>query len=375
MAGIYLHIPFCKQACHYCDFHFSTNLARKGEMANAIGRELELQKDYLSGEIISSIYFGGGTPSLLSDAELKLLLEKIRKNYRVADDVEITLEANPDDLDRKKLTMFRGSGINRLSIGIQTFDEGQLRFLNRAHNATQAKNCVSLAQELGFDNISIDLIYAIPSENDTVWENDLQTALVLHPQHISSYCLTIEPATAFGNWTRKGKMHPIDEEYAARQYETLMGTLSRNGYEQYEISNFCKPGYVSRHNSNYWKQKKYLGVGPGAHSYNLSSRQFNISNNAHYIKSLQNDAVPFTLDPLDNIAKANEYLMTSLRTIWGCDLDYLNLKFGLDIKMQHKAYLSKLLKANLVFLSGNLLTLTASGKLIADKIIEDLFVA
>ncbi len=374
MAGIYLHIPFCKQACHYCDFHFSTNLSGKSEMVNAIGRELELQKNYLEGEIITSIYFGGGTPSLLNDDELKLLFQTIKENFEISDDVEITLEANPDDLDQKNLHTFRENGINRLSIGIQTFDEAQLRFLNRAHNAEQAKICVLQAQDVGFNNISIDLIYAIPSENDDIWFSDLSTAMALNTQHISSYCLTIEPATAFGRWTKKGEMHPIDEEQAARHYEILMDTLAKNGFEQYEISNFCKPGYISRHNSNYWKQKKYLGVGPGAHSYNLASRQFNVSNNAHYIRSLHKYEIPFTIDPLDKVDSANEYLMTSLRTIWGCDLDYMKAKFDIDIIMQHKSYLSKLLNAGLVFFTGNLLTLTNSGKLIADKIIEDLFV-
>ena len=343
-------------------------------MVKAIGRELELQKAYLAGETISSIYFGGGTPSLLDDDELKLLFLKIKENYTIADDVEITLEANPDDLDKKNLLTFREHGINRLSIGIQTFDEEQLRFLNRAHNAHQAKSCVLQAQEAGFNNISIDLIYAIPSKNDDVWKNDLNMALALNTQHISSYCLTIEPETVFGNWTRKKRMPPVDEEVAARQYEILMETLDENGFEHYEISNFCKPGYVSRHNSNYWKQEKYLGVGPGAHSFNFASRQFNVSNNAIYLRSLEKDALPFTLDPLDNMARANEYLMTSLRTMWGCNLDYLKVKFDVDIKLQHKDYLLKLLNAKLVFLTGNLLTLTDSGKLIADKIIEDLFV-
>lgn len=344
-------------------------------MVKAICRELELQKDYLAGETLSSIYFGGGTPSLLNDEELKLLFLKINENFKVAADAEVTLEANPDDLDQKNLHTFLDNGINRLSIGIQTFDEGQLQFLNRAHNAQQAKNCVKDAQEVGFNNISIDLIYAIPSGNDDIWKRDLDMALALNTQHISSYCLTIEPDTVFGNWTRKKRMPAIDEETAARHYEMLMETLNINGYDHYEISNFCKPGYISRHNSNYWRHEKYLGVGPGAHSYNLTSRQYNISNNAIYIRSLDKDTIPYTLDPLDKVASANEYLMTSLRTSWGCDLDYLNLKFDVDVKKLHNVYLSKLLKANLVLLSGNLLQLTNSGRLVADKIIEDLFVS
>ena len=373
MAGIYLHIPFCKQACHYCDFHFSTNLSRKDDMVRAIASELALQKNYLLGENISSIYFGGGTPSLLDRAELSLIFEAIHGNFTVDDDAEITLEANPDDLSAENLAAFSKSGINRLSIGIQTFDADQLKFLNRAHNADQARNCVVLAKEAGFKNISIDLIYAIPSPDHTIWKNDLEVALALDPQHISSYSLTIEPKTVFGTWTKTGKMLAIDEEYAATQFEILMSTLEKHGYEQYEISNFCKPGFISRHNSNYWRQAKYLGVGPGAHSYNHILRQSNISNNAFYIKSIANGNIPFEEDYLDNTAKVNEYMMTSLRTKWGCDLDYILQKYGINIKMMHSSYISKLLEAKLVFLSGNLLRLTNSGKLIADKIIEDLF--
>lgn len=374
MAGIYLHIPFCKQACHYCDFHFSTNLSRKNDMVRAIASELALQKNYLLGENISSIYFGGGTPSLLDREELSLIFEAIHGNFTVDTAAEITLEANPDDLSAENLAAFSTSGINRLSIGIQTFNADQLKFLNRAHNADQARNCVILAKEAGFKNISIDLIYAIPSPDHTIWKNDLEVALALDPQHISSYSLTIEPKTVFGTWTKTGKMAAIDEEYAATQFEILMGTLEKHGYEQYEISNFCKPGFISRHNSNYWRQAKYLGVGPGAHSYNHSLRQSNISNNAIYIKSIANGNVPFEEDYLDNTAKVNEYMMTSLRTKWGCDLDYILQKYGINIKMMHLSYISKLLEAKLVFLSGNLLRLTNSGKLIADKIIEDLFI-
>lgn len=374
LAGIYLHIPFCKQACYYCDFHFSTNLSRKSDMVEALCKELLLQQSYLGQETISSIYFGGGTPSLLSEPELKKLLATIDKHYHVAPNSEITLEANPDDLDEKALRQMYESGINRLSIGIQTFDEQQLRFLNRAHNARQAKNCVALAQGVGFDNISIDLIYGIPSPDHTIWKQDLSIALTLAPQHISSYCLTIESSTVFGKWTSKGKMAPIEEEYAAAQFEILVETLSGAGYEQYEISNFCLPEFYSRHNSNYWKQEKYLGIGPGAHSYNHFSRQYNIANNALYLKALSKGEVPFTIDNLDQKAKANEYMMTSLRTKWGCDLNHLKAQYGLDLYHTQKQYLQKMIDENLVTLSENVIRLTNNGKLLADQITEDLFV-
>ena len=311
---------------------------------------------------------------MLSEEELNKLLTTIEKHYQVEPYAEMTLEANPDDLDEKALKQMYESGINRLSIGIQTFDEQQLRFLNRAHNAQQARQCVALAQSVGFNNISTDLIYGIPSPDHALWKRDLAIALTLAPQHISSYCLTIEPSTVFGKWTSKGKMAPIEEEYAASQFEILLETLSGAGYEQYEISNFCLPDLYSRHNSNYWKQEKYLGIGPGAHSYNYASRQYNIANNALYLNALSKGEVPFTLDNLDQKAKANEYMMTSLRTKWGCDLNRLKTLYGLDLFQKQQPYLQKLIDQKLMALSGNVITLTNSGKLLADKITEDLFV-
>lgn len=343
-------------------------------MVEALCKELVFQQPYLEGEPISSIYFGGGTPSLLSEVELKMLFDTIWGHYQVAPSAEITLEANPDDLDENVLRQLYESGINRLSIGIQTFDEEQLKFLNRAHNSAQAKRCVTLAQEMGFDNISIDLIYGIPSPDHSIWQRDLDVALALAPQHISSYCLTIEPATVFGRWSSKGKIPPIEEEYAASQFEILVTTLSNAGHEQYEISNFCLPGFYSRHNSNYWKQEKYLGIGPGAHSYNHVSRQYNIANNALYLNALEKGKIPFTLDNLDQKAKANEYMMTSLRTKWGCDLNLLKEQYDLDLIRQQEQYLQKLIDQKLITLSENVMTLTSSGKLLADKITEDLFV-
>ncbi len=344
-------------------------------MVDALCKELILQQDYLGQVPISSIYLGGGTPSLLSETELNKLLNSIKGQYHVLPSAEITLEANPDDLDEKVLMQLYKNGVNRLSIGIQTFDEQQLQFLNRAHNAQQAKQCVILAQSVGFNNISIDLIYGIPSPDHTIWHQDLAIALTLAPQHISSYCLTIEPATVFGRWTSKGKMAPIEEEYAASQFEILVETLSGAGYEQYEISNFCMPGRYSKHNSSYWKQEKYLGIGPGAHSYNHASRQYNIANNGQYLNALSHNKVPFMLDNLDQKAKANEYMMTSLRTKWGCDLNRLMEQYGLDLYQQKQPYLQTLINQELIMLSGNVITLTNSGKLLADKITEDLFVA
>ncbi len=374
MAGIYLHIPFCKQACHYCDFHFSTNTRRKAEMVEAIGRELDLQKDYLAGKPVNTLYFGGGTPSLLSEEELNFLLEKLYQHFPVAPNAEITLEANPDDLKTDKLRKVRKAGINRLSIGIQSFHEPHLRYLNRAHNAEEARKCVTLAQDEGFDNISIDLIYAIPAENHSIWQSDLAKATDLQPQHISSYCLTIEEKTAFGNWLRKGKIQKMSDDFAAEQFEMLLETLQRNGYEQYEISNFCLPGGESRHNSNYWCKETYLGVGPGAHSYNGSSRQYNVSNNGLYLKALAEDKIPVELDELEPHDQVNEYIMTGLRTKWGIDLQKIRQEFGFDLFQENQKYLEQLRYEQKIRVQGQQLILTNQGKLLADRIASDLFV-
>ncbi len=342
-------------------------------MVEAIARELKLQQTYLGTEPINTIYFGGGTPSLLSEEELNLLLEKMHQLFPVSEGAEITLEANPDDLKADKLKMMRQVGINRLSIGIQSFHEPHLRYLNRAHNATEAQNCVKLAQDQSFDNISIDLIYAIPAEDHQIWRSDMAQAMDLRPQHISSYCLTIEDKTAFGNWLRKGKINEVEEDFAAEQFEMLLETLQRKGYEQYEISNFCLPKYESRHNSNYWRKEKYLGVGPGAHSYNGPSRQYNVSNNSLYLKSLAEDKIPAELDVLQPHDQVNEYIMTGLRTKWGIDLQKINQKYGYDLYQQHQAYLDRLQQEEKISMQGQQLILTNQGKLLADRIASDLF--
>ena len=272
MAGIYIHIPFCKQACHYCDFHFSVNTKRKAEMVKAIVQELRLQHNYLGNETVNTIYLGGGTPSLLSEAELVAILDACHQYFKIAPETEITLEANPDDLSQEKLLAFRGAGVNRLSVGIQSFYEPHLQYLNRAHSAEEAVRSIRQAQDIGFDNISLDLIYAIPSPDHTIWESDLAIAMDLQPQHISSYALAIEEKTVFGHQQRRGVLLEVEENFTVTQFERLLSTLKAHGYEQYEVSNFCQPNYESKHNSNYWRRQPYLGVGPSAHSYNGESR-------------------------------------------------------------------------------------------------------
>jgi len=374
MAGIYLHIPFCKQACHYCDFHFSTNQQGRPDLVKAMVKELELQKEYLKQENISTIYFGGGTPSLLSADELQLLLDKIHTLHTVSPDTEITLEANPDDLSQEKLSNLRYLGINRLSIGIQSFDEQVLKFFNRAHNATEAIKCIEDSRKAGFHNLSLDLIYAVPGQSHEQWKENILTALKLQPEHLSSYNLTIEEKTAFGNWFKNGKLRPVEEEFAAEEFEILMDEMERAGYEHYEISNFCKPDFHSRHNSNYWKQEKYLGIGPSAHSYDGESRQFNVSNNVAYIKALNEGKLPFEKERLSQRDKINEYIFTTLRTSWGCDLNYLKKELAHDLISIQSTYLDQLLKDNLVIIAADKLKLTRKGKLFADKIASDLFI-
>lgn len=373
MAGLYIHIPFCRQACHYCDFHFSTSLKQKDAVLQALQQEIVLQKEYLSGETVETVYFGGGTPSLLSADEINTIFSTISRHITVADSAEVTLEANPDDLNRAKLRALRQTPVNRFSIGIQSFYEPHLRFLNRAHTTQEAHQSIKEAQDAGFSNLTIDLIYAIPHPDHSVWEADLTQAIRLDVPHISAYCLTIEPQTTFGNWLRKGKIQVIDEHYAADQFEMLVHTLHAHGYEQYEISNFARPGKYSRHNTAYWMNRKYLGIGPSAHSFNGSTRQYNVLNNARYIAALQRRELPFTLEQLTPADRVNEYIMTSLRTQWGCSLVHVKNSFDVDLKTLHPAYLQKGLANGLFTLDNEVIRLTLKGKLMADRIAANLF--
>ncbi len=374
MAGLYVHIPFCKQVCHYCDFHFSTNQQVKTELVEQIAHELLLQKDYLQGEPLETIYLGGGTPYLLAAAELDILFSAIHKNYKVSTTPEITVEANRDDLTPEKLRELKPFGVNRLSIGIQSFDEAVLRFLNRAHTANEAVECVELARNAGIKNISIDLIYSIPGQPEEVLKKNLDKAFALLPTHISAYSLTIEEKTVFGKWAKQGKLVAMDDDKATAQFELVMDSLTRQGYQHYEISNYCLPGYESKHNTSYWQQKKYLGVGPSAHSFNTLSRQFNINNNHLYIKNIKEGKVPFEREILTTQNKINEYLFTSLRTKHGCSLTLLANQYGHDLLKVNDHYISQLLKKELITLTGDTIILTRAGKLLADQIASDLFI-
>ncbi len=374
MAGLYIHIPFCKQACYYCDFHFSTNQTQKSELVNQITQELLFQKTYLQGESLETIYLGGGTPSLLKAKDLEVLFNTIHKHFQVVTP-EITLEANPDDLTPEKLRELSLMGVNRLSIGIQSFDEKILRFLNRAHTAQHALQCVDNARNVGITNISIDLIYSIPGQGDELLKENLAIGTQLRPTHISAYSLTLEEKTVFGRLASKGKLTAMEEGLSASQFELVMDTLVENGYLHYEISNYCLPGFESKHNTSYWLQKKYLGVGPSAHSFDGESRQFNISNNALYIKALTEGRIPFEREMLTRENKINEYLFTSLRTNKGCNMIYLTSTFNYDLLNLNKSYLTHLAEKKLIQIDNNTLTLTRTGKLLADTIAADLFVS
>ena len=372
MAGIYLHIPFCKQACHYCNFHFSTSLRHRAEMVDALVRELTLRQVYLRDAPVETIYFGGGTPSVLRPAEIERLLSTIRDNYGVVKDPEITLEANPDDLDPARLAGWVDTDINRLSIGIQSFSEEDLRFMNRAHNAEEAARCVGWAQAAGFDNLTVDLIYGSPTTSHAQWAENLRRVAALGVPHVSSYCLTVEPDTALDYFVKKGKAQPVDEEHAALQFEQLLTWAAEQGYEHYEISNFALPGRYARHNTNYWKGVPYLGAGPSAHSFDGGSRQWNVAHNAQYLTALAEDRIPAEREVLTPDQRYDEYILTSLRTMWGSERARIEA-FGPTYWTHFQRAAATYLDAGHLTTDGLSYRLTGSGKLLADRIAMELF--
>ena len=374
MAGIYLHIPFCRQACHYCDFHFSTQVKTMADLLQAMRQELRAKRNYLENEKIETIYFGGGTPSLVPTDDLRRLLDDIFTLFPVAENPEITLEANPDDLTLHKLIELGQTPINRLSIGIQSFRNEDLLWMNRAHNATQADFSVKCAQDRGFENITIDLIYSIPGLSNRDWLENIRKAIDLQVQHISAYSLTIEPKTAFGHQLSKQELKPVDEQTSSDHFTALVHELARSGYEQYEVSNFCKPGMQSKHNSAYWLGKKYLGIGPSAHSFNGISRQWNVANNPRYAKGWMTGNPEFEIETLDERTRLNEYLMTRLRTTWGVDLEYIQSTFNIDLWQIENEFLQGLMHDGLMTKENATIKLTTHGLLQADRIASELFI-
>ena len=372
MAGIYIHIPFCRKACHYCNFHFSTTHHQIEPMMAAIEKEAVLQKDYLS-EPIETIYFGGGTPSLLSIHQLQKVMDILQSEYQIAVNAEITIETNPDDFEEEKLEAWKKMGINRLSIGIQSFFEADLQWMNRAHNAAQADSCIRMAKDAGFDNITIDLIYGTPTLTDEAWKENVDKALSLGIDHISCYALTVEPKTGLEKMIQQKKIEAVDPDKQARHFSLLMQWLAEAGFDHYEISNFSKPGKKSKHNSNYWNGVDYLGLGPSAHSFNGRSRQWNIANNALYIQSLAKDQVPFELEILSSMEQLNEYIMTSLRTMEGLSLETVSRKWSEKELHQIIEIAQKPILQGYMILKDKNLILTNAGKLMADGIASDLF--
>jgi oxygen-independent coproporphyrinogen-3 oxidase len=372
VSGIYIHIPFCKKACHYCNFHFSTNQNSKSAFIKAVCNELLLRKSEYISEEIQSIYFGGGTPTVLEVSELDMILQVVYKHYKVSDTPEITLEANPDDLDLEKIKRLANTKINRLSIGIQSFHESDLSAMNRAHNADEAKKCLEIATAY-FDNITIDLMFGMPSMTVEQWRQNLQTAFAYGIKHLSCYALTVEPKTALEHFIRKGSHPPMDDELSAKHFEVLVEETSKQGLTHYETCSFGHSGFFSRHNMSYWLGKTYMGVGPSAHSFDGAKRSWNVSNNSKYIKALEADELPFESEVLSVENRFNEYIMTGLRTIWGISLEKIETDFGTKIKEQLLQDSKKFITSNTLEIEDDHIKITHAGKFLSDGIASDLF--
>ena len=401
MAGIYIHIPFCKQACNYCNFHFSTSLKQKDDLIIALVKEIQLSpyppekigaglkgeieenEAEIDKEVINTLYFGGGTPSILTTDDLKIIFDALHKRFVFADDIEITLEANPDDITDLKLQVWKQMGINRLSVGIQSFLEDELKWMNRAHTGTESLVCIDKIKAAGFTNFSVDLIYGSPLLSDEDWKKNVQTVIEKNIPHISCYALTVEPKTALDKMIALKKKAPVDAEKQAQQFLLLMGWMQDAGYEHYEISNFAKTGLRSKHNSSYWSGALYYGFGPSAHSYfplgespsgiAAPVRRWNIANNTLYIQSLQKNIIPFEEEILTGTQQLNEYIMTALRTMEGINLEFISTKFGKDASSKIKVAGSKYEKTGKLKIVTEKIILTREGKLFADGIAADLF--
>jgi oxygen-independent coproporphyrinogen-3 oxidase len=372
MSGIYIHIPYCTKACNYCDFHFSASLRTKEQVIDSICYEAEIQKDYLSGSTIDTIYFGGGTPSVLTIPEIDRIFSSLYKFYPVSNDAELTFEANPDDLTMEYLKGLKFMGINRLSIGIQSFCDADLKWMNRRHNAEEALHSVKMSQDIGFSNLNLDLIYGLPCSSSKIWEQNLNIFYSLSVPHLSAYHLTIEPKTILGVWKNKGKVAEIDEDESLRQYELLLESTDKHGYLNYEISNFCRDGHFSRHNLNYWNQGLYLGLGPSAHSYNGTSRQWNISVNQEYVNKIADDRVCFEKEELSLYDRFNDYLLTHLRTMWGIDFSEIREQFGEMLYNYVYGEQKQFIRNGLLENDGAKAHLTKKGKFVANTVISGL---
>lgn len=373
MSGLYIHIPFCKQLCHYCAFHKSVSFKDKSIMFESIKKEIFLRKEYLGGDSLSTIYFGGGTPSVYSPEEIGDLLSYIEGLFSFTENIEISFECNPDDLSEEYLCLLSKTKVNRLSIGVQSFHDDDLKFMNRRHSGVEAIEAVGLAQKYGFNNISVDLIYGVPGLSMEKWAKNLEIIFGLGIQHISSYHLMYDSKTVFSHRLKTGKLHEIEEEESLAQYKLLIKESKANKFIHYEISNFCEESYISKHNSSYWKQQKYLGVGPSAHSYNLTKREWNISNNNKYIEALKDSHLPLECENLSITDKYNDYVLTSLRTYWGMDLDYVKKTFGSEMHAFCIKESEKYLQSLDVRIQNNFIILTDKGVFKSNDIMSDFF--
>jgi len=373
MSGIYIHIPFCKKACHYCDFHFSTSLKYADEMVEAICKEIKMKKDRISGQV-GSIYFGGGTPSILSQAALQKIFDAINHTFSVDADAEITIETNPDDLTSQKLKELKQLPVNRFSVGIQSFFNEDLIWMNRAHNAEEAEDCIKRSQDAGFENLTLDLIYGYPLLTDIKWLSNIRKAIDLQVPHISAYALTVEPRTALAHAIKTKKQKPVNDNQSASQFVILMDKLIEAGFEHYEISNFAKPGCYAVHNTNYWKGVNYIGIGPSAHGFDGQNRYMNPANNSLYIENLESNKLPEIVEELNLNDRFNEYVMTSLRTMWGTDLQKIKADFGKEFLEETQYNLRSFEGKDWLVISGDKIKLTQSGKLFADHIASELFI-
>jgi oxygen-independent coproporphyrinogen III oxidase len=374
LAGIYIHIPFCRQACTYCNFHFSVSLNNKEAMIQALVKEILLENNFIEDKKIETIYIGGGTPSLLSVVELKFIFDTIRQKFIVAADAEITLEANPDDINKNFLTQWKEVGINRLSVGLQSFNEAELTWMNRAHNAAQSVQCLGDIEEAGFTNFSVDLIYGSPLQNNEDLKNNFDIVIKRNIPHISCYALTVENGTVLNKLIKAKKSPTINTDKQADQFHLLLEMMEKNGYEQYEISNFSKSGFRSKHNSSYWQGKPYFGFGPSAHSFDgINKRRWNVSNNSLYIQSIEKNIIPYEEEILTDNDIVNEYVMTSLRTIEGINIEIVEQKFGVKNKERILLTAEKYLKQGKMVYQNAGLQLTKEGKFFADGIAGDLF--
>jgi oxygen-independent coproporphyrinogen III oxidase len=374
LAGIYIHIPFCKQACSYCNFHFSVSLANKSKMVAAIVLEILLPNELMKRKNIETIYLGGGTPSILDVQDLDAIFTALKQKFTIAKNAEITLEANPDDINPSILQQWKSFGINRLSVGLQSFDEAELKWMNRAHNATQSLQCIDDIQAAGFTNFSVDLIYGSPLQSNEILKNNIAIITQKNVPHVSCYALTVEENTVLSKAIKTKKSPAVKEEIQSEQFQLLLQLMEANGYEQYEISNFSKPNFASKHNSSYWQGKPYYGFGPSAHSYDgLGTRRWNVANNSLYIQALEKDIIPYEEEILTTTQQINEYIMTAIRTSAGIDMEKVKMDFGVDVAKNIIIKANKFLETDKIIITENNIYLTKKGKFFADGIAADFF--